>query len=169
MKVGPSGSLFEDLAAGAVDIVVAIAPPSDLGGIRTERLIEEPLGVYRPGGGRAGSPDRWGPWVLFPDGSHTRSVIGDALRAEGATVEVVAESHQPDVLKEMVHLGLGWTVLPTIQAESGERPLVRAKVLTSRPMVVAVRSNAAMDPAVIALEKALVEAAGSLDTRPGAR
>ena len=51
-----------------------------------------------------------------------------ALARVGAPFEVVAESHQPDVLREMVGMGLGWTVLPVAQAESGAHPLTPARV-----------------------------------------
>ncbi len=159
LKVAPSSDLFDDLVSGAVDLVVAVPPERTPPGLEVTPLMTEPLGIYRPDGGRAGSPEAWGPWVLFPLGSHTRAVIGDALRVAGAEVAVVAESHQPDVLKEMVNLGLGWTVLPAAQAESGERPLKRARILTSRSLVLAVRAGSAPDPAVDALAAVLVEAA----------
>ena len=52
---------------------------------RTEALMDEELAVYRPDGRRAGPVDRWGPWVLFPAGSHTRTVIETALRPSEPT------------------------------------------------------------------------------------
>ena len=79
----------------------------------------------------------------------------DALIARGAKVDVVADSPQPEVLREMVNLGLGWTVLPRHQAESGDRPLLPSKVLAKRTLVLAFRSNAAIDPAVQALSSML--------------
>ena len=75
---------------------------------------------------------------------------------------MVAESNQPDVLAEIVNLELGWTVLPTVQAETGLRPLRRARTLTTRSLVVATRATTAPDPAVGALVAALAAA-----TRPG--
>ena len=60
-----------------------------------------------------------------------------------------------EVLREMVNLGLGWTVLPRHQAESGDRPLLPSKVLAKRTLVLAFRSNAAIDPAVQALSSML--------------
>ncbi len=161
LTVQPSGPLFDDLASGVVDLVVAVAPASAVTGVEITPLLDEDLAIYRPDGRRAGPPASWGPWVLFPDGSHTRAVIAEALRVAGAPVEVVAESHQPEVLREMVKLGLGWTVLPTAQAEAGDGPLRRARVLTRRRLVVAVRDNAATDPAVAALRDVLIGAGRS--------
>ena len=95
-------------------------------------LLTEDLAVYGPPGHRIGRPATWGPWVLFPSGSHTRAVIVDLLRRLGAPLDVVAESHQPEVLREMVRLGTGWTVLPVSQAEYGDRPSRRPPKLTTR-------------------------------------
>jgi len=158
LRVAPSGSLLDDLVAGDLDVVVCVAPAEPVRGVTTEPLLNEELAVYRPDGHRAGPAEDWGPWVLFPAGSHTRGVIEAALRAEGAEVEVVADSHQPEVLREMVGLGLGWTVLPVVQAETGDRPLQRARLLTHRQLVIARREGAAIDPAAVALANALTTA-----------
>jgi DNA-binding transcriptional LysR family regulator len=155
LRVEPSGRLLDDLVGGELELVVCVAPSVPPKGIITEPLLEEELAIYRPDGRRAGPAGDWGPWVLFPSGSHTRAVIEAALRAEGATVETVADSHQPEVLREMVTLGLGWTVLPVIQAETGPRPLSRARLLTSRRLVMARREGSPIDPATGALAASL--------------
>ena len=79
--------------------------------------------------------------MLFPAGSHTRTVVVDELRRLGAPLDVVAESHQPEVFREMVGLGSGWTVLPIIQAEHGDRPLAPATGCTTRQLVIATRAG----------------------------
>lgn len=157
LRVAPSGSLLEDLVAGELDLVVCVAPAELPRGVVTEALMDEELAVYRPDGLGAGPVERWGPWVLFPAGSHTRAIVEMALRAIGATVETVADSHQPEVLMEMVGLGLGWTVLPVIQAETGERPLRRACLLTTRRLVTARREGVSIGPASAAFADALLE------------
>ena len=125
LTVAPSGELLDLLGRGGLDLVVCVAP--DQGDeLTVVELRDEPLAVYAPPGMKVGPPRRWGPWVTFPAGSRTRAVIAEALRDAGAPFEVVAESHQPEVLAEMVRLGVGWTVLPVIQAERGPDPLKRA-------------------------------------------
>jgi len=121
--------------------------------------LEEPLHAYAPDGAAVGTPATWGPWVTYPDGSHTRSVIAAGLMAVGAPFEVVAESNQPDVLREMVRLGMGWAVLPEAQAEAGVESLERVRRLPIgvRRLVVARRSGAPADAAVEALATVLVE------------
>lgn len=159
LRVAPSGTLLELLTGGLLDVVVCVEPADAIRGVDTIPVITEELGIYRPDGKRAGPPASWGPWVLFPDGSHTRSLVTSELRALGADIDVIAESHQPEVLREMVQLGLGWTVLPVVQAETGDRPLERARVLTKRRLVAATREGSAPDPAVIAMVEGLTAAA----------
>ena len=93
--------------------------------------------------------------MLFPAGSHTRQIIEECLTARGAPVEVAAESHQPDVLREMVLLGLGWTVLPRSQGEHGPVELTIGEELLRRRLVLARRKDAIGDPAVDELARRL--------------
>jgi len=148
LRVAPSAALLDLLVAGDLDLVVCVEPTSPVAGIGTEPLLVEDLAVYAPPGVEMGEPSTWGPWVLFPAGSHTRSVVVDALARLGAPLDVAAESHQPDVLREMVRLGAGWTVLPTTQAELGDRPLATGRPLTTRRLVIATRRDSVRDPAV---------------------
>ena len=152
VSVAPSAALLDDLRSGELDIVVCVAPPAAVPGVATELLLEEPLVMVGPPG--AGD---WGPWVTFPSGSHTRDLIVDGLRRLGAPLTIAAESHQPDVLVQMVRLGLGWTVLPrhglpddvTIGPEVAVRQLVLAR-----------RAGTVSDPAVDELAARLRTATG---------
>lgn len=148
LRVAPSAPLLDLLTAGELDVVVCVEPAAPRSGIATEALLTETLAVYAPPGEPMRAPRLWGPWVLFPAGSHTRTVVVEELAALGAPIEVAAESHQPEVLREMVRLGTGWTVLPTSQAEHGDRPLERGRALTERRLVLARREGAVTDPAV---------------------
>ncbi len=156
LRVGPSGDLLRALVDGSIDLAVCVEPAEPLRGVTTEALMTEDLAIYAPDGRRRPGPSAgWGPWVLFPRTAHTRAVTETALRRRGAPIEVVAESHQPEVLCEMVRLGLGWSVLPVAQAEWGDRPLAGCGVLVRRRLVVARRSGAAPHPAATLLEQAL--------------
>lgn len=148
LRVAPSATLLKLLAAGHLDLAVCVAPPRTHAEFTIQPLLTEALAVYGPPGARLGAPATWGPWVLFPTGSHTRSLVAAELRRLGAPMDVVAESHQPDVLREMVRLGAGFTVLPSAQAEDGHRPLNHGRPITTRQLVIAMRSSAVRDPAV---------------------
>ncbi|WP_040491742.1 LysR family transcriptional regulator [Ilumatobacter nonamiensis] len=148
LSVAPSQVLLADLESGDLDVVVCVEPPTTPSGIATESLLREELVVYAPPDEKIGTPGTWGPWVLFPSGSHTRRAVDGFLSTVGAPLEVAAESHQPDVLREMVLLGLGWTVLPRSQGERSPVDVTVGAELGERTLVMARRRDAIVDPAV---------------------
>ncbi len=159
LSVAPSGALLDDVAHGRLDLVVCVAPPAPVGGIETTPVLSEPLIVLAPPSvERVGRPASWGPWVLFPAGSHTRLAVETALAARGAPLDVAAESHQPDVLREMVLLGLGWTVLPRAQGVEVSDALTEGPQLLERQLVLARRSGSVSDPIVDELAAILTTA-----------
>jgi len=66
---------------------------------------------------------------------------------------VIAESSQPAVLKEMVRLGMGWTVLASVDAETAPHPLHRAtnKPIAERMLTLVRRADRIPNPALAAL------------------
>ena len=158
LTVAPSGVLLDALLVGDLDLVVCVEPTGLIAGVTTSPCLDEPIHAYAPDGVHAGPPEQWGPWVTYPQGSHTREVIAAGLAAIGAPFTVVAESNQPEVLREMVRFGMGWAVLSEAQAESGAEPLarIRRRPVGSRRLVVARRADVVADAAVDALAGALV-------------
>lgn len=152
LTVAPSGALLDQLHRGALDLAICVEP-QDASGLVVAPLLEEPLGVYAPPGVRPGPAATWGPWVTYPQGSRTRVIAADALRRAGARFDVVAESHQPEVLAAMVRLGVGWTVLPVVQAERDPEPLspVPGGVLAHRTLAAVRRAGHEASPAAQAL------------------
>lgn len=148
LSVAASADLLRDLEAGSLDLAVIVSPDVRPSGIRWTEVLTEPLAVYAPPGVEVGLPSSWGPWVSFNASSHTRQLVARAVADAGAPFEVVAESNQPDVLREMVRLGMGWTVLPLIQAETPPSPLKRAapEPLLHRTLVAAQRDGAVTNP-----------------------
>ena len=169
LTVGPSGGLFADLAEGRIDLVVGVEPQGPIDGVTWVDLIDEPLYVYVAESATQPShilaePGRWGPWVSFPEGSHTRRLIAGALQQKGAVFDVVAESHQPEVLREMVSLGLGWTALPAVQAEKPPVTLRRVggEPLVSRTLVAAWRESAVTPTAALTVRDSLLAASATM-------
>ena len=76
----------------------------------------------------------------------------ESLQRLGAPTSIVAESNQPEVLRTMVELGVGSTVLPVVQAGSDFGP---GRVIAERTLVLARRNGAAVDPAAEMLAVAL--------------
>lgn len=156
--VAPSSTLLEALLVGDLDLVVCVEPGISVSGVSVQPCLSEALHAYAPDGVVVGSPDSWGPWVTYPMGSHTRELIATGLSNVGARFAVVAESNQPEVLREMVRLGMGWSVLPETQASTTAEPLTKARLrpVAVRRIVVAHRSGVPVDAAVEALAGALV-------------
>ena len=154
LQVSPSGELLRDLISSRLDVVVCVAPAVLPDGVNATPLLNEDLAVYAPADGSARA---WGPWVTYPVGSQTRALVLDALRRAGRSVNVVAESHQPEVLIQMVALGLGWSVLPVAQVRRSGVELRRVgdEPFVQRTLLVARRADGPADPTVDALVAAL--------------
>lgn len=146
LTVAPSRGLLDELRIGSLDVVVCVDPGAPPPGVRTHVVMTESLVVVAPAGATIGEPASWGPWVLFPEGSHTRAQVASRLAALGVPLHVAAESHQPDVLAQMVGLGLGWTVLPAVQV-SHTVTITLGPELLERRLVAAWRDGVVRDPA----------------------
>ena len=159
VTVGPSSQLLQGLTSGDLDLSICVSPQGS--NFSSVPLLEEDLYVYAPPGARPSGPQEWGPWVTFPTGSLTRDLIGEALRSTGSTFSVVAESNQPEVLSEMVLIGMGWTVLPRSQAERPPASLtpVQKTPLLKRSLVAATRDSNLVNPAASELVSALLQQA----------
>ncbi len=157
LTVTGSAALLDLLQRAELDRVVCVEPPRPVASVETSALLREPLVVHAPDlRALDRPPSEWGPWVTFPAGAHTRQVVAAALRGLGARFDVVAESHQPEVLREMVRVGLGWTVLPPAPGlrRDAASPALGPTIAT-RLVVVARRSGAVPNAAGDALEDVL--------------
>jgi len=163
LAVSPSRGLLDRLARAELDLAVCIEPAGIREGIAWTPLRDDPLAVVAPPHPRPGSaavrPADWGPWVTFPSGSHTREVVASALERVGARFDVVAESHQPEVLREMVLLGVGWSVLPLAGLAGRDELDVVDPALAVRRLVLARRATAPPDAAIDGLASALRDGA----------
>lgn len=159
LRVAPSSDLLADVESGSLDLAVVVEGGGPRPGIRQQPLMQEPLAVFTPEGTLPRRVEHWGPWVLFAEGSHTRQVIVDALTRLGAPTTVVTESNQPEVLRAMVELGVGATVLPVVQAGPEFGP---GRIIAHRRLMVVGRQGAATDPAVALLDDSLRAAVAAM-------
>ncbi|MBM3141324.1 MAG: LysR family transcriptional regulator [Chloroflexi bacterium] len=121
LVVDTSAALLERLDGFALDLAFVVGPIE--GAYAVSEVLEEPLYLYAPRG-VAQRPEEGG-WVLYPTGSQTRALIDAGLARAGLRPEVTLESSNPEILRQMVVLGLGWSVLPEAVAEAGSPPLAR--------------------------------------------
>jgi DNA-binding transcriptional LysR family regulator len=123
LTVDTSSALLERLRRFELDLAFVVGPADEeLWSVEVER---EPLHLYSPPGSRGDPADS--DWVLYPRGQRTRGLIDAGLARLGIEPCVTLESHNPEVLRQMVVLGLGWSVLPPAIAERGSAALRRRR------------------------------------------
>lgn len=160
LRVDTSGALVAALRAFELDVVFAIGPAdADLDGIE---VLREPLHLYAPPGtADASAPPADAEWALYEPGSRTRAIIDAGLTRLGIRPRVSLESANPQVLRQLVELGLGWSVLPPGVAEVADGRLMgggtRGPRVAERALVAMRRASAPPDPRVDALLDLAVE------------
>jgi DNA-binding transcriptional LysR family regulator len=158
LAVAASADLERRLRRFELDMAFVIGDAGAAGDVDRELFEEEELWIYAPSGSRGdGSTSDW---VLYPRESHTRACIDEGLEARGIRPRVVLESGNPQVLRQMVALNLGWSVLPRAVAESDQAALRRPRggALATRSLCVARRRHRPADPraeAFVALAREL--------------
>jgi DNA-binding transcriptional LysR family regulator len=132
IAVETSGVLLQRLRGFALDLAFVVGPVDDPD-LRAEEVLSEPLHIYAPVD--ADGDPREARWLLYPEGSRTRAIIDAAFAQRGIRPAIALESGNPAVLRQMVALGLGWSVLPRAVAESDSAQSVRrGDLLAYRPL-----------------------------------
>jgi len=145
LTVAPSEQLLHALRHYQLDLAIAVGPRNDPG-FSAVRIRREPLLIYAPPGSR-GRKLQDCEWILYPPHSRTRAVIDAALSEKGITPRITLESGSPEVLRQLVSLGLGYSVLPEKVAEGASRSLRRVfkTPLAYRELLAFRRKNAPFD------------------------
>jgi DNA-binding transcriptional LysR family regulator len=148
LSVAPSEVLLRALSRFELDLVFAIGPLQDAR-LQALPIRREALLVYAPPESR-GRDLRTAEWILYPPQSRTRALIDAAMAARGLSPRVRLESGSPEVLRQLVSLGLGWSVLPEAVAEGAATTLRRVykKPFAHRELLAFRRKDAPPDPLV---------------------
>ena len=120
LVVDHSANLLERLRQSDIDLAFVFGPIVD--DFNVTELRQEPLFLYASSAQKSIDDSDW---VLYPSGRQTRSFIDQGLAARGIVPRVVLESDSPEVLKQLVYLGMGCSVLPEGIAENGLHALKR--------------------------------------------
>jgi DNA-binding transcriptional LysR family regulator len=145
LAVDTSEELLRRLRAFELDLAFVVGPVDDAD-LASIEVLREPLYLFAPPGA-AGEP-RDVRWVLYPEGSRTRRIIDEAFIRAGITPSVVLESHNPAVLRQMVAIGMGWSVLPAAIVEDAPAASAvrRGEALAERPLHATWRAESPPDP-----------------------
>ncbi len=155
LAVDRSAVLLERLARFELDVAFVVGPPPE--GYRSTEVLSEPLYVYAPPGSEE-TPEQ-GDWALYPQGRRTRLLIDEGLALRGLRPRVTLESDNPAVLRQMVVLGLCWSVLPAEIAEAGTPSLrpQRRELVAERTLLAVRRAQAPDDARVAAFLRLVTE------------
>ncbi len=146
LTVAPSRQLLAALRRYQLDLVFAVGPLQDEA-FQAETVRRESLVVYAPPDTHGRDPRR-AEWVLYPPDSRTRALIDAAFERKGIHPRIALESGSPEVMRQLVALGLGWSVLPEAVAAGAPVPLRRVwkTPLTHRELLAYRRRGAPSDP-----------------------
>ncbi len=122
LVVDSTNALLDRLREFDLDVAFVVGPVED-DALHSAVVRREPLYVYAPPGSN-GVPEE-AAWALYPEGRRTRALIDAGFAKRGLEPDVMLESDSPDVLRQMVALGFGWSVLPAAVAETDTPPLRR--------------------------------------------
>ena len=166
LVVRPSTQLLQECRRGDLDVAFVVAPDGELpdfAGALTSTVVTieqlwlcvaqnadpAPTSVADAAAiAQSGERPRW---VMYPATSRTRSIVDrglarHGLAAAGLGADVAAESGNPRVLRQMVELGLGWSVLPeSVAATAVNIKTVGTEPIAERPIVAARRADAPAD------------------------
>lgn len=133
LTVDTSNELLRRLRAFELDLAFVVGPVEEDDLSATE-VLREPLYIYAPPGEAGEGPAAH--WVLYPQGRRTRRIIDQAFAEAGVHPSVVLESDNPAVLRQMVAMGFGWSVLPPAIAgdDNGPAALRRGERLAERAL-----------------------------------
>jgi DNA-binding transcriptional LysR family regulator len=148
LTVAPSEQLLAALSRYELDLAFAVGPVHDPK-LEAVEVRREALQVYAPPDS-AGHDLAAAEWILYPPGSRTRALIDQAFIERGVRPRVTLETGSPEVMRQLVSLGLGWSVLPEAVAQGAVTELrrVRGRALTQRSLMAFRRASAPTDPLV---------------------
>lgn len=148
VQVAGSDELSDLVRSGGLDAALVVDDPlaavDDTSLIRTP-VLDEPMWLVAPPDGSQQL------WVMCAPQSRTRVIAERSLRAhlpDWSTSQIVMESHDPAVLRQMVATGFGASVLPDSVLNLPGPEIVRAhpEPIGTRPLVLIRRGSAPFDP-----------------------
>jgi LysR family transcriptional regulator, transcription activator of glutamate synthase operon len=160
-----AATLLEELADGAIDLVLALVDPGDTGPALTgRRLLHEELVLICAPDDPLASRKRI-PHAALNGRPLVAHVAGSALRRNLERVaplgRVIAEANELETLRELVALGLGVTLMPASVVASASEDALAVRPLHPRvrvPVSMLWRANEAPTPAARAFREHVLAA-----------
>ena len=133
VHIGNADDILHDLEANSLDIAV-IALPASGRNLEIEPFYEEELLAVAPAGSRMpdGGPDAAfmrDRTLLLYEGGNTRRAIDAWLAAPDIRIRPAMEFGSIEAIKELVAVGLGWSILPGLAVQRDRAGLVTTSSL----------------------------------------
>ncbi len=168
LVVENSSRLLRRIRAFELDLAFVIGPVDEE--LSPTEIRRDPLHIYAP-------PGPWqeldeAEWILYPAGSRTRRIIDEGLARLGLSPRVAIESNNPEVLRQLVSLGFGWSVLPPAVAESGggrRMEYARGAQVAELPLMAARPPGRPSEPRADAFARLVLDLARGQLGEPAAR
>lgn len=118
VSTGPTGQLLDKLRQGTADLALLTLPLSERGFASEPVVREELMIVTAPSHAlarkRRVTPEDLArqPFVLYESGSNTRRVIDEFFVKEEIAPTIVTETENVEIIKALVRIGLGITIIP---------------------------------------------------------
>jgi len=125
VEIDATAALLQSLRQARLDLVLGTLPVNEADVVE-EKLTRERLGLVAPGSSRITSlTDLLArePFIAYPRGSTTRTLIEGAMARKGLVARPVMEIGRPAIMAQLVASGLGVSVLP----ESVTRPFIKER------------------------------------------
>ena len=165
ITVNDSDTLTEQLENFEIDIAFVVS--KDENSLPHSRLIstlilEESLLLCNP---IANKETPMKEWALYPDKSRTRALIDEGIQALELEPNTIVQSSNPQILRQLVALGLATSILPEQVAKENNnihvgREIARRRITALR------RANSPFDPKVASLISLALQVYNRVEARP---
>ena len=150
ITVNDSDTLTEQLLDFEIDIAFVVSKDEnnlDNSKLVSTLILEESLVLCNP---IANGENPMKEWALYPDKSRTRALIDEGIQALGLEPNTIIQSSNPQILRQLVLLGLATSILPEQVAKENNHIYV-GKEIARRRITALRRANSPFDPKVASL------------------
>jgi DNA-binding transcriptional LysR family regulator len=147
ITVNDSDTLTEQLLDFEIDIAFVVSKDEnnlDNSKLTSTLILEESLVLCNP---ISNGENPMKEWALYPDKSRTRALIDEGIQALGLEPNTIIQSSNPQILRQLVLLGLATSILPEQVAKENNHIYV-GKEIARRRITALRRANSPFDPKV---------------------
>ena len=150
VTVNDSDTLTEQLQNFEIDIAFVVSKDEnnlDNSKLVSTLILEESLVLCNP---ILNGKHPMTEWALYPEKSRTRALIDEGIQVLGLEPNTIIQSSNPQILRQLVVLGLATSILPEQIAKESKNIYV-GKEIARRRITALRRANSPFDPKVASL------------------